>query len=143
MSKQELIDMIAEKADLTKAAAARALDATLDSITDALKDGKKVTLVGFGNFEVKHRNARKGVNPSTGESMNIPAKDVPKFNLTAENIEVSAKIDGEWKKVGELKGNYLRQMRVKFQKVIATDIKVTVLKTENCSVAKIFEIRVY
>lgn len=70
-------------------------------------------------------------------------QDVPKFNLTAENIEVSAKIDGEWKKVGELKGNYLRQMRVKFQKVIATDIKVTVLKTENCSVAKIFEVRIY
>ena len=68
---------------------------------------------------------------------------VPEFNLTAENITVSAKIEGEWKDVGKIKGNYLRQMRLEFEKVIATDIKVTVEKSENCSVAKIFEIRVY
>lgn len=79
MSKQELIDMIAEKADLTKAAAARALDATLESITDALKDGKKVTLVGFGTFGTSKREARDGRNPKTGEVVKIAARTAATF----------------------------------------------------------------
>lgn len=79
MSKQELIDMIAEKADLTKAAAARALDATLESITDALKYGKKVTLVGFGTFGTSKRDARDGRNPKTGEVVKIAARIAATF----------------------------------------------------------------
>jgi len=79
MSKQELIDMIAEKADLTKAAAARALDATLESITDELKGGKKVTLVGFGTFATSKREARDGRNPKTGEVVKIAARTAATF----------------------------------------------------------------
>ena len=79
MSKQQLVDMIAEKAGLTKADAARALDATMDSIKDALKKGEKVSLVGFGTFEVKERAERMGHNPKTGEAMKIAASKAPSF----------------------------------------------------------------
>ena len=79
MSKQELIDGIAEKAGLTKADAGRALDAFMASVTEALKKGDKVALVGFGTFEAKKRDARDGRNPLTGETVHIPAKVVPTF----------------------------------------------------------------
>ena len=79
MNKSELIDAIAGSADITKADAARALDATLAAITAALKAGDAVTLVGFGTFSVKERAARKGRNPRTGVAMDIAASKVPDF----------------------------------------------------------------
>ena len=79
MNKSELIDAIAATADISKAAAARALDAVIDSVTDTLKSGGKVSLVGFGTFEVKERAARVGRNPKTGEEINIAASRVPSF----------------------------------------------------------------
>ena len=79
MSKQELVELIAEKAGLSKADAARALDATMESIKEGLKKEGKVTLVGFGTFEAKKREAREGRNPLTGEKVQIAAKVVPSF----------------------------------------------------------------
>lgn len=79
MNKTELIDVIAAEADLPKASAGRALDAVIDSITDALKKGDQVALVGFGTFSVKHRNARSGRNPQTGATIQIAASTVPSF----------------------------------------------------------------
>ena len=79
MSKQQLVEMIAEKASLTKADAARALDATMESVTEALKKGEKVSLVGFGTFSAKERAAREGINPLTKEPLKIPAKTVASF----------------------------------------------------------------
>ncbi len=79
MNKSELVDAIAEGADISKAAAGRALDATLDAIGDALRKGDQVTLIGFGTFLVRERAARVGRNPRTGESMTIAAAKIPSF----------------------------------------------------------------
>lgn len=79
MNKSELIDAIATTADLPKASAGRALDAVIDSITDSLKKGDQVSLVGFGTFAVKHRSARSGRNPQTGATIEIKATNVPGF----------------------------------------------------------------
>ena len=79
MNKSELIDAIAASADLSKADAGRALDATLDSITGALKKGDNVSLVGFGTFTVKTRAAREGRNPQTGQTIKIAEARVPGF----------------------------------------------------------------
>ena len=79
MNKSELIDAIAAKADLPKAAAGRALDATLEAITGTLKGGDSVVLVGFGTFTVKDRAARTGRNPQTGAEIQIAAAKVPSF----------------------------------------------------------------
>ncbi len=79
MNKSELIDAIAESADLPKAAAGRALDAVVESITSALKNDDSVSLVGFGTFSVKDRAARTGRNPQTGETINIAAAKIPSF----------------------------------------------------------------
>lgn len=79
MNKSELIDAIAAAADLPKASAGRALDAIVDSVTDALSKGDQVTLVGFGTFAVKHRAAREGRNPQTGQTIQIKASNVPGF----------------------------------------------------------------
>ena len=79
MNKAELIDAVAEAADLSKASATRALDAALDSITSALKGGDQVTLVGFGTFSVRPRAARTGRNPRTGEAIEIKASNNPGF----------------------------------------------------------------
>jgi DNA-binding protein HU-beta len=73
MNKAELIDAVASDADLSKAEATRATDAVLDSITDALRKGEQVTLVGFGTFSVRERAARSGRNPQTGETIQIKA----------------------------------------------------------------------
>ncbi len=73
MNKTELVDEVAKSAKLTKKDAAAALDAVLESIEKALKKGDKVTLVGFGTFEVRKRKARTGVNPQTGEKIKIKA----------------------------------------------------------------------
>lgn len=79
MNKGELINTIAEKANLTKAQAADALNTVIDAIEGSLKGGDKVTLVGFGTFSVTHRAARKGRNPQTGAEINIAARNVVKF----------------------------------------------------------------
>ena len=79
MNKSELIDAIAASADLSKASAGRALDAALDAVTGALKDGDSVALVGFGTFSVKERAARTGRNPQTGNPIEIAAATVPAF----------------------------------------------------------------
>ncbi|RTZ58344.1 MAG: DNA-binding protein HU [Gammaproteobacteria bacterium] len=79
MNKSELIDEIADSADLSKAAAGRALDATTDAIAKALSKGDTVALVGFGTFSISERAARKGRNPRTGEEIMISASKTPKF----------------------------------------------------------------
>lgn len=79
MNKSELIDAIAASADIPKAAAGRALDAMIESIGSALKEGDQVALVGFGTFQVKERAARTGRNPQTGEPIEIKAAKVPGF----------------------------------------------------------------
>ena len=79
MNKAELIEAIAESADLSKASATRALDAVIDSVTNALKSGDQVSLVGFGTFAVKERSARTGRNPQTGQPIEIAAAKVPGF----------------------------------------------------------------
>jgi len=79
MNKAELIDAVAESADLSKASATRALDAALDAISNALKNDDQVTLVGFGTFSVRARAARTGRNPRTGEAIQIAASNVPGF----------------------------------------------------------------
>ena len=79
MNKNELIDAIAEEADLSKASAGRALDAALGAITEALKKQDTVSLVGFGTFAVKHRAARQGRNPRSGETIQIAASNAPGF----------------------------------------------------------------
>lgn len=79
MTKTELVDKIAAKAGLTKAAAEKALGAFTSSVADALKKGDKVTLVGFGTFSTTKRAARKGRNPQTGKEIKIKASTAPKF----------------------------------------------------------------
>ncbi|MBB3330926.1 DNA-binding protein HU-beta [Halomonas campaniensis] len=79
MNKSELIEAIAASADIPKAAAARALDAMVDTVTDSLKKGESVSLVGFGTFAVKERAARTGRNPQTGQPIEISAAKVPSF----------------------------------------------------------------
>jgi len=79
VNKAELIDAVAEGADISKAAATRAVDTIIDQITNTLKKGDQVTLVGFGTFVVKARAARSGRNPRTGETINIPASNNPTF----------------------------------------------------------------
>ena len=79
MTKSELIDAIAEKSGLSNTDATKALAATLESITDALKSGEKVALIGFGTFSVSPRAARTGKNPQTGEAIAIPASNAAKF----------------------------------------------------------------
>lgn len=79
MNKSELIDAIAESADISKAAAGRALDAAVDAMKRALKKGENVTIVGFGTFHVGKRAARTGRNPRTGAAIKIKAAKIPKF----------------------------------------------------------------
>ena len=79
MNKAELVEAIAERADLSKASAARALDATIEAIEGALKQGDSVSLVGFGSFSVAERAARTGRNPRTGSAIKIKAAKIPKF----------------------------------------------------------------
>ena len=79
MTKAELVTMVAEKADLTKKDAEKAISALVESISETLAKGEKIQLVGFGTFEVAERAARTGKNPQTGEAINIPASKAPKF----------------------------------------------------------------
>jgi DNA-binding protein HU-beta len=79
MNKSEMIDAIAEGADISKAAAGRALDAVIGTVTDTLKKGDTVNLIGFGTFEVRDRKARTGRNPQTGATIQIAAAKSPAF----------------------------------------------------------------
>ena len=79
MTKAELINAIAEKSERTKKDAEKALNAVVTSITDALVDGDKVQIVGFGTFEVRERSAKEAINPRTKEKINVPAKKAPAF----------------------------------------------------------------
>jgi DNA-binding protein HU-beta len=79
VNKSQLVDTIAASADISKAGAGRALDALTDAITEALKNGDQVALVGFGTFSVRERAARSGRNPQTGETIQIAAAKVPSF----------------------------------------------------------------
>jgi len=79
VNKSQLIEKIAESADISKASAGRALDSFIDSVTGALKDGDSVSLVGFGTFTVRDRAARTGRNPQTGATIEIAAAKVPAF----------------------------------------------------------------
>ncbi len=80
MNKSELIDTIAEEAGLTKADAAKALDAVTGAIVNAVANGDSVSLIGFGTFKASARAAREGKNPKTGEKLSIAATTIPKFS---------------------------------------------------------------
>lgn len=80
MNKTELIDQVAEIAQVSKADALRVFNAFIDTITTSLKKGDTVTIVGFGAFKVGHRKARSGRNPQTGATINIPAAKTPRFS---------------------------------------------------------------
>ena len=80
MNKGELVDKVADKASVTKKEADAVLTAALETIMEAVSDGDKVTLVGFGSFESRERKAREGRNPKTGQKMTIPETKVPAFS---------------------------------------------------------------
>jgi DNA-binding protein HU-beta len=80
VTKAELVDQVADRADLTKQDAARAIEAVLATVEDALKRGSEVSISGFGKFHVGERGAREGVNPRTGERIKIAASRVPRFS---------------------------------------------------------------
>ena len=84
MNKTELVQAIAENADLTKVQAKAALDAALCAVEGALKKGDKVALIGFGTFQVVKKDARQGINPMTKAKIKIPAKKVVKFKAGAD-----------------------------------------------------------
>lgn len=84
MTKQDFVAAVAERAGMSKSDAGAAVDAVLDTITDALKKGDSVTFTGFGKFSTSHRAARQGVNPRTGEKVQIAATTVPKFSAGSQ-----------------------------------------------------------
>ena len=84
MKKTELIEAVATNAGLTKADAARAIDATFDAITEALKKGEKLTLLGFGTFSVSRREGLTGRNPQTGAAVKIPARNAVTFKVGSQ-----------------------------------------------------------
>ena len=84
MTKADFIDRVASKSGLSKRDATKAVDAFLDSVTEALKGGEAVSFTGFGKFSAQQRAARQGVNPRTGERVQIPAATVPKFSAGSQ-----------------------------------------------------------
>ncbi|WP_110113821.1 HU family DNA-binding protein [Bacillus sp. CGMCC 1.16541] len=84
MNKTDLVNAVAEKSELTKSDATKAIDSLLDVISTTLGKGEKIQLIGFGTFEVRERAARTGRNPQTGEEMQIPASKVPAFKAGKE-----------------------------------------------------------
>lgn len=88
MNKTDLVQAIAEKANLTKVQAKAALDAGIIAVEEALKKGDKVALIGFGTFQVIQKDPREGINPLTKAKINIPAKKVVKFRAGAELAEM-------------------------------------------------------
>lgn len=91
MNKTELIAAVAAKTELNKKDADRAVNATLEAITESLVKGDKVNVSGFGIFEVKHREARTGRNPATKETIQIPATDLPAFKASKTLKDIIAK----------------------------------------------------
>ncbi len=91
MTKAELVNVIADKAQLTKKDADVALNAVVEAITEALAKGDKISLVGFGTFEVRDRSERKGKNPATGAEITIPATKVPAFKASKALKDAIAK----------------------------------------------------
>ena len=87
MNKTELVNAIAEKSGLAKTDAKKALEATLEAITEAVKNDEKVALIGFGTFETAVRAARQGINPPTKETINIPEKKVVKFKASSNILD--------------------------------------------------------
>ncbi len=87
MNKSELIDAMAAEAGISKAAAKKALDAFMGSVSGTLTAGGRVSLVGFGSFSVSKREARDGRNPQTGKTIKIPAKNVVKFKAGADLVK--------------------------------------------------------
>ena len=88
MNKVELVNAISTKADCTKKDATKYLDAIVETITETLAKGEKISLVGFGSFEVVEREARTGRNPQTGEPIEIPASKAPKFRAGSKLKEI-------------------------------------------------------
>ena len=85
MTKQEFVERVAQRSDLDRRQAAKAVDAFLETITDTLKQGDSISFTGFGKFSTAQRAARQGVNPRTpGEKVNIPAATVPKFSAGSQ-----------------------------------------------------------
>ena len=84
MNKKDLVDLMADKAEVSRAQAEKALNAFLDGVKESLQGGEKVALVGFGSFSVSERAARKGRNPQTGAEIDIPASKAPKFTASKE-----------------------------------------------------------
>ncbi len=91
MTKQEFIDKLADKADLSKKDARDVVDSALDLIVQQVKKNNKVTLTGFGTFEARKQKATQRINPQTGRKMNVPAKNVPKFRPGKQFKESLAK----------------------------------------------------
>ena len=87
MKKTELVNAIAEKSRLAKTDAKKALEATLEAITEAVKNDEKVALIGFGTFETAVRAARQGINPATKETINIPEKKIVKFKASSNILD--------------------------------------------------------
>ena len=92
MNKAEIIEKVAEEAQIPRKAAAKAFEAVIGNITQAIKKGDKVTVVGFGTFSVSSRKARKGRNPRTGQEIKIAAKKVPRF---AAGAALKAAVNGK------------------------------------------------
>ena len=88
MNKAELVELLAEKMDMTKKQAEENVDTLINAITKSVAKGEKVTLVGFGTFQRKDRRARKGRDPRTGAEISIPAKKVPAFSAGKEFKEI-------------------------------------------------------
>jgi DNA-binding protein HU-beta len=84
VTKAEFTDRVASKSGLSKRDATKAVDAFLDSITEALRSGEQVSFTGFGKFSPQHRKERQGVNPRTGQKVTIPAARVPKFSAGSQ-----------------------------------------------------------
>ena len=91
MTKAELINLVAEKADISKKESDKVVGAVIDSITEALVKGEKIQIVGFGTFEVKERGERKGRNPRTKEEITIPASKLPTFKASKALKDAVAK----------------------------------------------------
>jgi DNA-binding protein HU-beta len=88
MNKGELVRAIAGSAEITISAAEKALECFMDSVTETMKKDEKLVLVGFGTFSVNKRTARQGRNPQTGKTIDIPAKNVPKFKAGSKLTEM-------------------------------------------------------
>ncbi len=89
MNKGELIEKVAKDCNMSKAAADQALNSVLEAITGAVAEGDKVTLIGFGTFSITKRAAREGRNPQTGQTMQIPAKNVIKFKAGKKLVDAA------------------------------------------------------